>query len=152
MMESLIVRAEVEIAAPLETVWPFVGTAEGLGRWFRAKVVMETHPGGFYEEIGSHDGINQYRLAGSVVSIDPPNEVVLSCRVEDEEMVWPVYTTLTMRLTESEGRTMVSIEQSGFENLPEEYRVRMSKGFTSGWNQTMPHLAVVVKEALLQAS
>lgn len=46
-MEALAIRLDVFVEAPIERVWPFISTAEGLSRWFNdAHVEMELIPVG----------------------------------------------------------------------------------------------------------
>lgn len=147
-METLAVTKEVEVEAPIDRVWPFIGTAEGLGRWFEAEVVLEHEIGGRYEERGAHDG-RAYFIAGTVVKIEPPRELVVSCRVETTpEATWPVYTTMTFTLKSTEVGTMVKLVHSGFENLPEEHREGYVKGFTAGWTATFERFPTVIQAEL----
>lgn len=143
-MEPLAINLAVYVAAPVERVWPFIGTAEGLGRWFNAEVEMEPTPGGYYVERGSHGG-SPYVIGGHVLSIEPLRGLSVSCRVETTpDYTWPVYTTMTFTIEAVDGGTRVTLLHSGFENLPEVYRQDYFDGFTAGWGATVPRLAAVV--------
>jgi uncharacterized protein YndB with AHSA1/START domain len=147
-MESLAVTKEVEVEAPIDRVWPFVGTADGLGRWFEADVVLEDSPGGRYEERGAHGG-TPYVIAGTVVKIEPPRALVVSCRIETTpESMWPVYTTMSFTLHSTANGTVVRMVHSGFENLPEEYREGYLKGFNAGWSATFDRFPSVIEAEL----
>ena len=147
-MEPLSVIKEVEVGAPIDRVWHFVGTAEGLGRWFEAEVVLEQKAGGHYEERGAHEGV-PYLIAGTVVNIDPPRELVVSCRIETTpESTWPIYTTMTFTLKTTDVGTMVKLVHSGFENLPESYREGYLKGFHAGWSATFERFPSVIEAEL----
>src|SRR5712672_1765789 len=48
MIEPLIVRREVQIAAPPATVFAFLTDPEKILRWMGTEATMEPHPGGLY--------------------------------------------------------------------------------------------------------
>src|SRR3981081_1299508 len=48
MIEPLIVRREVQIAAPPATVFAFLTDQEKILRWMGTEATMEPHPGGRY--------------------------------------------------------------------------------------------------------
>lgn len=144
-METLAIHLDVLVAAPIERVWPFIGTAEGLSRWFNdAHVELDPTPGGHYFERGTHGG-SSYIIAGHVLTYVPLRELSVSCRVETTpDSTWPVYTTMTLRVEAEGDSTRVSLVHSGFENLPESYRQAYFDGFTAGWGQSVPRLAEIV--------
>jgi uncharacterized protein YndB with AHSA1/START domain len=147
-MESLAITKAVEVEAPIDRVWPFIGTASGLGRWFEADVILEGSPGGRYEERGAHSG-SPYFIAGTVVKIEAPRELIVSCRIETTpEAMWPVYTTMAFTLESTANGTLVTLVHSGFENLPEDYRDGYLKGFNAGWSATFDHLPAVIETEL----
>src|SRR5258708_32053353 len=48
MIEPLIVRREVQIAAPPATVFAFLTDPQKILRWMGTEATMEPHPGGLY--------------------------------------------------------------------------------------------------------
>lgn len=139
-MEPMTYRKEIDLSAPLERVWSFIGTGEGLSRWFNAQVTLETRLGGRYEERKSF-GNPPHVIGGHVIDYEPPRRLVISCRVETTpEATWPVYTTIRFLLLPTDNGTHLDIEHSGFENLPEAYRDRLFAGFTQGWNHEIETL------------
>jgi uncharacterized protein YndB with AHSA1/START domain len=48
MNESLVVRREVQIAAPPATVFAFLTDPQKILRWMGTEATMEPHPGGLY--------------------------------------------------------------------------------------------------------
>src|SRR6266516_2475179 len=48
MIEPLIVRREVQIAAPPATVFAFLTDPEKILRWMGTEATLEPHPGGLY--------------------------------------------------------------------------------------------------------
>ena len=48
MTESLVVRREIQIAAPPSTVFAFLTDPEKILRWMGTEATTEPHPGGIY--------------------------------------------------------------------------------------------------------
>ena len=48
MNESLVIRREVQIAAPPATVFAFLTDPEKILSWMGAEATTEVHPGGLY--------------------------------------------------------------------------------------------------------
>ena len=142
-MESYEIRKEVDIDATLEAVWPFVSTGAGLSQWYGDATSVEMAPvaGGHYVERGA-----DYSVAGHVLYVAPPAEIAISVRLETPlDATWPVYTRLSFHLTMTENGTQVTLQHTGFENLPEAYRVEMYKRFKAEWETMFPWLAEVAE-------
>jgi uncharacterized protein YndB with AHSA1/START domain len=48
MIESLVVRREIQVAAPPATVFAFLTDPEKILRWMGTEATLEPHPGGLY--------------------------------------------------------------------------------------------------------
>jgi uncharacterized protein YndB with AHSA1/START domain len=48
MTEPLVVRREIQIAAPAATVFAFLTDPENIVSWMGTEAEMEAHPGGLY--------------------------------------------------------------------------------------------------------
>ncbi len=140
-MDVIEIRNEITIAAPIEGVWPYIGTGDGLSRWLDADVTLEAYPGGRYEE-RKRTGSPRRVLRGSVIAIHPPRELTLSCRLETTPgKTWPVFTDVTFALAATGAGTRVTIVHSGFENLPPAYRDETWHAFSQVWAADIAHLA-----------
>jgi uncharacterized protein YndB with AHSA1/START domain len=54
MNEPLVVRREVQIAAPPATVFAFLTDPQKILRWMGTEATMEPHPGGTFLSCSSH--------------------------------------------------------------------------------------------------
>ncbi|MBI3998831.1 MAG: SRPBCC domain-containing protein [Armatimonadetes bacterium] len=136
-MQPLTIRKEIDIDAPIDRVWWFVGTQEGNlarhraesvpNRWEYQDELLEERVGGRYELRGVFEG-KPFHIVGQVVAYDPPRLLALTWREQD----WPADTLVTFRLTEEAGRTRLTVIHSGFENLPPEYRHRAFEEYEAG--------------------
>src|SRR5258708_26392393 len=66
MTEPLVVRREVQIAAPPATVFAFLTDPQKILRWMGTEATMEPHPGGLY----------LVNVTGKVVARGPFTEVI----------------------------------------------------------------------------
>lgn len=125
---------EIEIDAPAERVWPFVATREGLEQWWRMTNVLALEL-----RVGGRFGIRvqldkTYHIVGQVVAYDPPRKFAVTWREQEGDFApWPADTLVTFTLNEHDGRTRITVEHSGFEQLPEETRERLFQAYQRGW-------------------
>ncbi len=144
-MKDLTVRKEIEIDAPAERAWRFVGTQAGLQKWWLPhRITLEERVGGRYEESSVTAAGTAFRLAGRVVTYEPPSRIEMSCRLErDDGFVWSGETLISITLTEIFGRTRVSVSHSGFERLPEAYGREAFEAHEAGWERLVRRLRAI---------
>ncbi len=150
----LHIRKEIEIGAPIERVWHFVGTQEGSlarhrgegvpGRVEYETETLEARVGGRYELRGVYEGAS-FRIVGEVLAYDPPQLLALSWREEQ----WPVETLVRFRLKEDAGRTHLTVIHNGFEHLPVEYRERALKEYEAGRKRGLDVLKDVLEGGVM---
>ena len=63
-MSPTIIRKRIQIAAPVEQVWRYVGTAARLCEWWGVQVRMQEREGGYFEEEGEERGLAYRRIYG----------------------------------------------------------------------------------------
>lgn len=143
-MTALTITHEITIDASPERVWDFVGSGEGLSKWFGSDVKIDPHVGGKYVEHATHGG-QEYVLRGEIKVYDPPNQLEMSCRIE-EPSVWSAYTTIRISLVADGDSTHVTLIHTGFEKLPTDLSERTFAGFTKGWDGVLLRL----QEAMLR--
>ena len=150
-MEEMTVRREIEIEAPPEQVWPVVATQEGVEMWWESwqEVTLEEQLDGHFELRGAIFG-TPYYMAGRVVTYDPPWRFAITWNEQDlDGNFWPADTTVAVTLTGGTDGTRVTLEHSGFQHLPEEYRERVFKGYQQGWtDEDMERLRRLVLEQM----
>lgn len=150
-MEPLTIRKEIVIDAPVERVWPYVGTQEGYRRWSCTvaevhDVILEERAGGRYEERITVRG-EEHHLLGEVLTHDPPHRLVLSFQSRRYDGTLRPPRTITITLSEQAGRTRVTVEETGFERLADEERERIFKSNEVGWTAAMEDLhALLARE------
>lgn len=134
-MEALIVHHDILIEAAPEKVWAVITSQEGMKKWLNPKT-FEPHLGGKVDFLTTHEGV-QYSMFGEVVTFEPPK--ILAFTWIEQPVggeAWPTSTTVTIRLAPESGGTRVSLDHSGFENLPSDIAQREFEGYTRGWSSS----------------
>lgn len=115
-MMPILIQKQIEIAARATTVWRFIGTEEGLRQWWGLALALEAQPGGRCEERIQWQG-RHCTLRGKVTAYDPPHKLALFLQNEDAMAGEPVWTAITITLTERNGRTLVTFVQEAFSQV-----------------------------------
>jgi uncharacterized protein YndB with AHSA1/START domain len=132
-MEKLFVERSIWIAAPRERTWQAVTEAEQLTVWFapgcnwEIPVLEVGQPAKFYntpDDIALH----------TIEALEPPRYFALSW----EENGKPMLTTFTLE-EEKEG-TRVTVNESGFEQLPDEIRETRMEQTAAGYTESLENL------------
>jgi uncharacterized protein YndB with AHSA1/START domain len=150
---ALAIRKEIDIEAPPERVWPYVATQDGCRRWLCnvAEVfdlMLEPRPGGRYEDHMVVKG-KTYRSTGEVVTYDPPRQFTYRYRSLLADGSFGPPNTVTITLVPHGPHTRVLLEETGFEQQPEEIRRRYFESNDQGWAASMEDLrAIMVQEVL----
>lgn len=108
-MMPIAIHKAIEINAPAARVWRYIGTEAGLRRWWGVNITLEAKQGGRCEERSLFNGQRRY-FAGEVTVYDPPRQLVLFLRQQDEVATWPALMTISLTLKEENERTVVTLE------------------------------------------
>src|SRR6516164_9544954 len=125
MNEPLLVRREVQIAAPPATVFAFLTDPEKILSWMGAEATTETHPGGLYLVKGI--GNNASVARGAFREVVPVHRLAYSFGWEGGQEVPPGSSLIEIDLIERDGGTLMRMTHSG---LPtEEQMAAHAKGW-----------------------
>jgi len=132
MDEPLVVRREVQIAAPPATVFAFLTDPEKLLRWLGTDAQMEPHPGGIYlVHVG---GKNVAR--GKFTEVIPVHRLAYSFGWEGRENIPPGSGLIEIDLEDQGGGTLLRMTHSGLPNAEE------TANHGRGWAHYLERLAV----------
>jgi uncharacterized protein YndB with AHSA1/START domain len=107
-MNSVTIRKEIKIAASATQLWPYIGTAAGLRRWWGVEVTLEEKLGGYCAETGLQHG-QPYQLVGEVTAYEPPHRLSLTLQRQGDHDDYPLRTELEITLAEEAAHTTVAI-------------------------------------------
>jgi uncharacterized protein YndB with AHSA1/START domain len=133
-IQTLLVRKEVQIAAPIDIVFETV--LEPHDRLVEMNLKLEAWPGGrWYRDLGNNTG----HLWGHVQVIKPPKLLEI---IGPMMMSYPVTSFIQYRLTEEAGGTKLSFVHQAFGFITPEH----SEGVNQGWGE----IVAKIKEAAEQ--
>ena len=134
MTEPLVVRREVEIAAPRATVFAFLTDPDRIVSWMGAEATTETQPGGIYLIKGVAGTARAGR--GAFREVVPVHRLAYSFGWEGSEEVPPGSSLIEIDLIERDGGTLLRMTHSG---LPNE---EQCAGHNRGWAHYLGRLTI----------
>src|SRR3984885_5562513 len=134
MTEPLMVRREIQIAAPPASVFAFLTDPEKILRWMGAEATTEAHPGGLYLVKGVAGGARAAR--GAFREVVPVHRLAYSFGWEGSEEVPPGSSLIEIDLIDRDGGTLVRMTHTGLPNAAE------CANHTKGWTYYLGRLGV----------
>jgi uncharacterized protein YndB with AHSA1/START domain len=133
MPEPLVVRREVQIAAPPATVFAFLTDPEKILRWMGTEATMEPHPDGIY--LVNVTGENFAR--GRFTEVIPVHRLAYSFGWDGSEEMPPGSSLVEIDLIDREpGGTLLRMTHSGLPNAT------ACANHEQGWTHYLGRLAV----------
>ncbi len=132
MAEPLIVRREVQIAAPPATVFAFLTDPEKILRWMGTEATVEPHLGGIY--LVNVTGKDIAR--GRFTEVIPVHRLAYSFGWEGREKTPPGSSLIEIDLIDQEDGTLLRMTHSG---LPD---AEACASHEQGWSHYLGRLAV----------
>jgi len=133
MTEPLLVRCELQIAAPRAAVFAFLTDPEKIVSWLGAEARTEAHPGGLYLV----KGIGASMVArGAFREVVPVHRLAYSFGWEGVEEVPPGSSLIEIDLLEANGGTLLRLTHSG---LPDALQCAKHD---EGWAHYLGRLAI----------
>src|ERR1700704_4802033 len=132
MIEPLIVRREIQIAAPPATVFAFLTDPEKILRWMGTEATLEPHPGGLY--LVNVTGKDIAR--GRFTEVIPVHRLAYSFGWDGREEVPPGSSLVEIDLIDRGGGTLLRMTHSG---LPD---AEACANHERGWAHYLGRLAV----------
>ena len=132
MTEPLVVRREVQIAAPPAAVFAFFTDPERILRWMGTEATVESHPGGLY--LVNVTGKDIAR--GRFTEVIPVHRLACSFGWEGRENMPPESSLIEIDLIDQTGGTLLRMTHSG---LPD---AEACASHEKGWTHYLARLAM----------
>ena len=132
MTEPLVVRREVQIAAPPATVFAFLTDPEKIMRWMGTDATMEPHEGGLY--LVNVAGKNMAR--GAFTEVIPVHRLAYSFGWDGHKKTPPGSSLIEIDLIDRDGGTLLRMTHSGLPDAEE------CVSHDKGWAHYLGRLAV----------
>lgn len=141
-----VISKEQFYPQPINDVWAAISEQEKISQWF-IKCKFKAEPGFKYSLLGEED--NDVKVSGEVLKANPVSELVYSWVVAGTETV----TTVSWKLEEKDGGTLLTLEHSGISNYPDEQTaVTMMQHFDAGWDKCYEHLGKFLEGETIEAA
>lgn len=134
MTEPLVVRREIQIAAPPATVFAFLTDPEKILSWMGAEATTEAHPGGLYLVKGIGERASVAR--GAFREVVPIHRLAYSFGWEGSQEAPPGSSLIEIDLVDRDGGTLLRMAHSG---LPNE---ALCASHDRGWAHYLSRLAM----------
>ena len=135
MAEPLVVRREIQIAAPPATVFAFLTDPEKILSWMGTEATTEAHPDGLYLVKGC--GGDRARAArGAFREVVPVHRLAYSFGWDGSEVVPPGSSLVEIDLIDRDGGTLLRMAHSGLPNAEQ------CAGHDRGWAHYLGRLAI----------
>jgi uncharacterized protein YndB with AHSA1/START domain len=132
MAESLVVRREVQVAAPPATVFAFLTDPEKILRWMGTEATVDPHPGGLY--LVNVGGKNMAR--GQFTEVIPVHRLAYSFGWDGGKKVPPGSSLIEIDLIDKADGTLVRLTHSG---LPD---AEVCADHEKGWTHYLGRMVV----------
>ncbi|AZO07383.1 SRPBCC domain-containing protein [Mesorhizobium sp. M2A.F.Ca.ET.037.01.1.1] len=132
MAEPLIVRREVQIAAPPATVFAFLTDPDKIVRWMGTEATAEPNPGGLYLlNLGG-----RATARGQFTEVIPVHRLAYSFGWEGNDRTPPGSSLVEIDLVEEPGGTRVKLTHSGLADR------EICDSHEKGWTHYLDRLAI----------
>ncbi|MFB9262611.1 SRPBCC domain-containing protein [Bradyrhizobium erythrophlei] len=135
MTEPLVVRREIQIAAPPSTVFAFLTDPQKIVSWMGLEAATETHPGGLYLLKGVA-GDRAKVARGAFREVVPVHRLAYTFGWEGSEEVSPGSSLIEIDLVDHDSGTLLRMTHSG---LPNEAQCA---SHNKGWAHYLGRLAL----------
>ncbi len=134
MVEPVVVRREIQIAAPPATVFAFLTDPQRILSWMGAEASAEAHPGGLYlvKGVGDRDHVAR----GEFREVVPVHRLAYSFGWEGSKEVPPGSSLVEVDLVDRDGGTLLRMTHSGLPNAAQRH------AHDRGWAYHLGRLAV----------
>lgn len=135
------IEKQIELKAPQSKVWQALADHEKFGEWFRVKIDAPFEVGKASTGHITYPGYEHVKWIATVEKIEPEHTLAFSWHPyacdENRDYSDEPTTYVEFTLKPIEGGTLLTVIESGFENIPEDRRdeaFRMNEG---GWAEQM---------------
>ncbi|GAC1650183.1 MAG: SRPBCC family protein [Candidatus Dormibacteraceae bacterium] len=145
------IEKRVLLKAPRARVWHALADAQAFGQWFGVDLAGSFSPGATLRGRFTHESHEHLEMQVTVESVEPERRLSWRWhphRLEPGTDYSAEPTTLVVfELEESADGTLVTVTESGFDQLPAEVRVETFRGNVTGWNEQLQSIERYVSSA-----
>ncbi len=149
-MENMKIKNSIEITADASKVWDILTRPEETKKYmFGCETVSDWKPGSELLWKGTYEGKEMLFVTGYIKEIDPPS--LLKYSVIDPNASYEKtpenHLDVTYELVRTEGETVLTATQEGFEHAAEgEKRYKEAYNNGEGWNPILVQIKKIAEE------
>lgn len=140
MLDARVIQREINLSAPLGSVWKALTDPEQITNWFGTDVEIDPREGG---KILFHWG-DEFQYPGVIEEIDPPHKLVFrwrSFRGDLKNLIDTEPNTLVIFTLKDVARgTRLTLTETGFDALPADLRDEVFEENGKGWDKKLRDL------------
>jgi uncharacterized protein YndB with AHSA1/START domain len=148
------IEKRIELKAPVSRVWRALTDHREFGQWFRVAIEEPFVVGRVSRGRILHPGYEHIVWEALIEKMEPERLFSFSwAQIEfhDKEHYSPDYTNaprtlVEFRLEKADAGTLLTLTESGFENVPAAWREKAQRGNDGGWTQQMRNIEMYVTE------
>jgi len=151
---AIRIEKQMELKAPLARVWRALTDSREFGEWFRVALTEPFAPGKTVRGYILHPGYEHVVWEATIEKMEPERLFSFTwahVRSFDKASYSPDYsglprTLVEFRLEPTAAGTLLVVSESGFENLPADWRGEAYQRNDGGWAQQMKNIEAYVAE------
>jgi uncharacterized protein YndB with AHSA1/START domain len=147
-MENSRIEKQITIAAPISRVWRALTDHQQFGEWFRVKLDGPFTPGQPSTGFMTWPGYEHVQWNAIVQKIEPERFFSFTWHPyaldPNRDYSTELPTLVEFTLEPSNGATILSVVESGFEHIPAERRAEAFLRNSGGWAQQMENINTYV--------
>ena len=145
------IEKKVVLRAPQARVWRAVSNAAEFGEWFRVKLEGDFKEGATIHGRITYPGYEHLKVEMQIEKVEPeryfayrwrPNAVDQTIDYSSEPM-----TLVEFVLAETDGGTLLTISESGFDRLPAGRRAEAFRSNDQGWAEQLKNIEQYVAKS-----
>jgi len=148
------IQKQIELKAPVARVWRALTDYREFGEWFRVALKDPFVVGQVSRGHILHPGYEHIVWEALIEKMEPERLFSFTwaqIRYHDKARYSPDYTNaprtfVEFRLEKTSVGTLLTVTESGFENIPAEWRGDAQRGNDGGWTQQMQNIDHYVTE------
>jgi len=147
-MENRIEK-RIELQAPVSRVWRALTDHREFGEWFRVKLDGPFVPGEISRGRITYPGYEHVKWQAVVQKMEPERLFSFTWHHSldpDADISKEPTTLVEFRLEKIESGTLVTLTESGFENLPNDLRLEAFRRNDGGWTEQMKNIESYVAQ------
>jgi len=144
----------VELKAPVSRVWRALTDYREFGEWFRVKIDGPFVPGQVSRGHITYPGYEHIKWEAVVQKMEPerlfsftwPHPKSFDKTDAPQDYSGEPTTLVEFRLEKTATGTLLTVTESGFDNLPEDRRVQSFRSNEGGWTEQMKNIEAYVAQ------